>query len=773
MDRLAKLRHRSSTGSGPLNVSSTSMGNGVGYETANDDSLTSGCSLYFSINEGNETNAAEELPLAEKTLNSKGTSDNTIDKTLENDFSVEEVSTIRKPMIAHASPATVKIASKMKVKYLGVASTPARTLKKAKEAKTPASEKVNLSGLARLEESVETKSCSMMEKMREPKVSECSTDDGDESKIALDSSAIPVPPEGNKSFGANVLANFFATLDVNKCTPLPDIKVSQPEEENRTDKTPSKGRDSNSLQSFFESLKKNPIEQEKENKPLSDKRKSVRKSLIPTKSAEERPKTRISLMSATSENRVASPISKASRKSNLVRLIPDKLKEMRKANQSDLVTFQRKPTIPPPKVAAVTKTTEPTKPLAFREDIVGDSIKVTGNRKSTLPPPKPLPGVALKRKTMVPTVAASRKSVLPAINSRRSVVPAVNSVQSKIIPLRVPAKTTITSSDTSLKTSLGKRSSTLAPIEGTEPVAKQRKSLAPVKEASPRVSPRTTAAKATSRIRPPTTTGTSVAASGFKKPETFACDKCQRSFRLKSSLDSHRKLTHQNGSSSVTSSNNNNKSNDGSASDNQCLFCSKYFANAKILSSHVIHNCLKVPLLEKRKLLAQQEDQRRAANVRSIERTNTSRTAPLRTTTRSKLVSAGSSNASNRSVDVPLSETATSSSSPDTSSASISSLTTGSKKRQPASGKPRTVGHTGITRTPKKEIKCHHCSRKFVNAVEYALHVQAHARNGLQPLNNPLDEDPKGSSDGEAIQRHEVANIVQKLATIRNRFNSK
>ncbi|XP_058444119.1 serine-rich adhesin for platelets-like [Malaya genurostris] len=768
MDRLAKLRCRSSTGSGPLNASSTSMGNAAGYETANDDSLTSGCSMYFSINEGD----TDEQPVLEKTLDAKEpSSDSTIDKTLENDFSVGEVSTIRKPILAHASPATVKIASKMSVKYLGVSSTPAKSLKDTEKAKmkTPASKKVNISGVVKLNDTND-KNCSLMEKMREPKVSESSSvEDGNESKLIMDSSVVPVPQESNKSFGTNILANFFATLDVNKCTPLPEIKVIQPEEV-QSDTTPSKSRDSNSLQSFFESLKKYPTESEKENKQ-TDRRKSLRKSLIPSKSIDERPKTRNSILVATSENRVASPISKTTRKSNLVKLIPDKLKEMRKANQSDLVTFQRKSTIPLPKIvtsAAASKTTVSAKSVTIEQDIIGDSIKVNGNRKSIFPPTtKPSPSVALKRKTIAPMAVTSRRSVLPAKNSRRSVIPPANTALQKTVPLRIPAKTTITSSDTSLKSSLGKRSSTLIPAEGGEPMTKLRKSLAPVKEISPRVSPRATTAKTSSRIRPPNVTvasSSTTAVMNFKKPEIFTCDTCQRSFRLKSSLDSHRKLTHQSGSlTSTPSASTNSKSND-SSTENQCRFCSKSFANPKFLSNHVISNCLKIPPLEKRKLLAQREDQQRAANNRSGERSNVSRI-----TTRPKLDSAGSSNSSNRSVDAPPSDTSTSSSIGDTSSASLSSQGV-SKKRNKATDKQRTVGHTGITRTPKKEIKCHHCSKKFINAVEYALHVQAHAKGGLQPLKDLVTQNQKTDVPS---QLPEVAKLVQKLTNIKNRVNSK
>ncbi|XP_055525640.1 serine-rich adhesin for platelets [Wyeomyia smithii] len=807
MDRLTKLRHRSSVGTGSINASSTSMG--VGYETANDDSLTSGCSMYFSMTEDDPENAEQQA--AEKTLASVSTvaqlngingqrakgdgSDSSIDKTLENDFSVDEVSTIRKPVLAHASPATVKLANKMSVKYLGVSSTPAKVLKSngKKIASTPDSEKDNISGLAKLDETDEIKhGTSMLGKMREPKVSDCSSvEEAEESKVTLEGSVVVGPTtavgvEGNKSFGTNVLASFFASLDVNKCTPVPEIKVNQADvNPDDAGNTPAKGRDSNSLKAFFESLKKNPSnEQEKENQPQPDRRKSVRKSLIP-KAAEDRPRVRGSLVGSISENRVASPIAKPARKSALTKLIPDKLKEMRKATQSDLVHFKRKSVIPPPKVVA-SKTEAVPKPTlqAPREETVGDSIKTgSTNRKSIFSAaPKRSP---TKRKSVVPTSVASRRSVLPAKNSRRSVVPtfasAVSVQQTKVVPLRVPPKTTVTSSDTSLKSVLGKRPSTLATVDGAEPLLKQRKSLAPVKETvSPRrVSPRiaSAASQHTSRIRPPSTISATTDGTGFKKPETFSCENCQRVFRFKSSLESHRKIVHQNGLLSPTlkapSASKNNKSSETVSTDTACRFCTKTFANEKFLANHVISNCVKIPLLEKRKLLAQQEQQRAAAIARSSPRSRPV-TAP-----RAKLNSTGS-NKSNRSAEaVAPSDTSTSSSIGDTSSASASSLTGagggGSKKRpQSATVTKRTIGHTGIIRTPKREMKCHHCGRGFLNAVEYALHVQAHSKAGMEPSLDTGEEPSKEIQ--EALQPLQTAgapmDIVQKIASIRNRIKS-
>lgn len=452
MDRLAKLRHRSSVG---LNSSSTSSVTGVGYETANDESITSGCSMYFSMTEGDvAVSPLDEDKLdclkEDQTLSCSHVTVEVTDQTLQNDFSVEEVSTIRKVTIAQASPATVEVASQMSVKYMGVSSTPARALRSAQKVKptTPASSKKDLSGFAELNQTADKKSNSIMRKMREPKLSECSSaEEGEDSRITLDSSvqsAVGIEraaaQASNKSYGTNVLSNFFASLNVNKSSPLvPEIKVDKVGEENG-DRTPSKRRDSNSLQNFFESLKKDPVpDQEKENKPRTvERRKSVRKSLIP-KVPGERLQTRNSILTSASENRVASPIAKPAKKTNLVKMIPEKLKQMRKAAQSDLVSVKRKSVIPAPtarSVIANSKITETEKTVVNskieeikevnaseqNEDIVGDCLKV-GVAKAVTAERKTTPKISKIRKSIMPTAAVSRRSVVPPKTLRRSVAP--------------------------------------------------------------------------------------------------------------------------------------------------------------------------------------------------------------------------------------------------------------------------------------------------------------------------------------------------------------
>ncbi|XP_065092445.1 uncharacterized protein LOC135713290 [Ochlerotatus camptorhynchus] len=735
MDRMSRLRIRSSAGAG-LNSSCQSLGNGAGYETANDDSITSGSSLYYTMTEdGNETatnniGASASMVDGEKKVAMK--EDTSIDHTLENDFSVEEVSTIRKPMIMVASPATVKVASKMSCKYLGVSSTPAKALRSVGK---------NLSGIGKLNETDERELPSAMKKMREPKLSECSsTEEGEESSVqsVVDIAASTV---AQKSFGTNVLAEFFDSLDVNKATPLPQIKVNDPEEEH-VKVTPEKRRSSNSLQNFFESLKKAPNEQQgKENRPLSERKKGVRKSLIPMVAA-ERIKTRSSNIGIKlNENRVASPIVKPSRKSSTVKLIPDRLKEMRKIGQSDLVNVKRKSVIPSTKTVVAQVSTIPKE-----EQVIGDSVKVGPNRKSILPAPrvgaslKPSTSIAMKRKSVVPTAVASRKSILPVKAFRRSVVP----IPPKV-PLKVPAKTTLSSSDTTRRISHGKRPTTDSSIE---PLAKQRKSLAPVTESKSESSPKE-ATKPTPRIRPPSMA--SIAPTAFKRPESFTCDICQRPFRLKSSLETHKKLAHQHDIASPGTS-----LEAGKAADTKCRYCSKTFINAKILSNHLIINCLKIPIPDKRKLLAQND----------LQRASSSKSSSTPLNGHIKLPSSGST---------VNSDTSASSSIGDTSSNNAS----GSGTTQPTSStgairkKARTVGHTGITRTPKKEMKCHLCNRRFLNAVEYALHVQAHAK-GVASLKgasstdgeeNEMQKDENNPNEG-LLHAKDANKIVQKLVNL-------
>lgn len=401
MDRLARLRTRSSAG-GPLNASTTSS-LAAGYETANDESLVSGSgSMYFSMSEdGTKTTAGEEEAVAEEEPTLSGTlaisghsSSGVVDQTLENDFSVEEVSTIRKATIAHASPATVQVAAGMAVKYLGVSSTPAAVPKTPKSVAKPK----DLSGIEQLDQTP-----SIMKKMRDPKTPAESPycEDPEESKVTLDGSGLQGPVPSNKSYGTNVLANFFASLDVNSATPgQPEIKVTEPEEAlqpappTTSGTTPNTKRDSNSCENFFESLKKNPTTD------ASSRRKSlVRKSLIPKVAAIAR------------QNRVASPIS---RRSTAVRLIPDKLREMRKTNQTaeQLVQFRRKSVAVPSAATTTVKKSDESVPV--RKSMAVAAVKAASA------------GAVASRKSVVPPATANgRKSVLPAVSAvRRGVVSA-------------------------------------------------------------------------------------------------------------------------------------------------------------------------------------------------------------------------------------------------------------------------------------------------------------------------------------------------------------
>lgn len=84
---------------------------------------------------------------------------------------------------------------------------------------------------------------------------------------------------------------------------------------------------------------------------------------------------------------------------------------------------------------------------------------------------------------------------------------------------------------------------------------------------------------------------------------------------------------------------------------------------------------------------------------------------------------------------------------------------------------PSRGGGGGISRTPNKELKCHLCARRFLNAVEYALHVQAHAKNGKPAA---VGTGTGGGGDGEDVENQqqeqiaseEVSKLVQKLVTL-------
>lgn len=734
-----------------MNASTTSS-LAAGYETANDDSLTSGSgSMYFSMTDGggDATKTAEEdegavpedEPTLSGTLASAGHSSGVVDQTLENDFSVEEVSTIRKATIAHASPATVQVAAGMAVKYLGVSSTPAAP----KTPKQVPSTKQDLSGFDQLEQTP-----SIMKKMRDPKTPAESpyVEDPEESKVTLDGSGMQEPPPpGNKSYGTNVLANFFASLDVNSKTPVqPEIKVSAPEEvqpaATSTGITPTTNkRESNSLENFFESLKKNPAIGPSAS---STRRKSlVRKSLIPK-------------VAPIVANRVASPIS---RRSTAVRLIPDKLREMRKTtNQAadQLVQFRRK-SVAVPTASATTTTTKKSEEVPVRKSMAVAAVKAASTANSA----------TLKRKSVVPATANGRRSVLPAVPAvRRGVISATAAPR---VALKIPAKTTLSNgpdstsasnSASTRRTLLGKRPATAAtdkvmtPPAAEQPAAKQRKSLAPVKEASPaiRVSPRNKPATAPqSRIRPPTV------AAAFKKPETFTCDHCQRIFRLRSSYETHLKTVHQNPATQPSPSKSSSETGPSSAGA-KCQYCGKAFAGARFLTNHVVSNCSKVPLPEKRRLLAEGERERAANLKRTPDGAKKRMSLRPPTTT-----------ASNRSASSTRSGDET-----DTSTSSSSGATTsgsGGRKKVAVS-----TSGGGISRTPNKELKCHLCARRFLNAVEYALHVQAHAKNGKSAVGGGGDGEnvenlAKEDQPEQEITSAAVSKLVQKLATLTKTSN--
>lgn len=721
MDRLTKLRCLSSS-------SQTSFGNG--YETANDDSATSG-SFYFSAIESDNDHAEASKDEGD-TLSRPVTSDYTTDdQTLENDFSLEEVSTIRKPMIIEASPATVKIASQMNGKYMGVASTPARITRRSLKTpgKTPRSVKcTNLSGIDKLDTSNEKSS--IMLKMREPKFLDSSTVDNDVSHSNLDTTALSAADSpgiaANKSSETdNALANFFASLNTKNFIPVPQIIITAPQEVTT----------------------KATATTEKENCPSPvQRRRSARKSL--SYKMENGPKTRSSILTnVNSGNRVASPITKVTRKSSLVKILPERLKEMRKANQlTEMIKFRRSVS----STRSVLSSAEPAPGLSAKEDIVGDCIKV--NDKSYKPItaiPKPAEKDLLKRKSVVPA-AVVRKSMIPAKMVRQSINPNTNFANQKV-PVKVPARTTLVSSSNALR----KRS--IAPnIDKIEPLPK-RKSVVPTN-----IKSMTENDGKLSRTRPATTAATVP----FKKPETFSCDTCQHTFRLKTSLESHRKLAHQNPTNSPKQEGSNKKSDDSLAT--KCRHCAKEFVSSRILSNHILTNCLKIPPLEKRKLLIQEENHRAATAKPTGETTRPNRSHLIRPSTvaavRQNLLAVVRDKVPNTSVDGESSDTSTTSSIKNSTANNIAS------KRRTATGavRKRTTCATGISRTPKKEVKCHFCNRRFLNTVEYALHVEAHTK-AVEPLKK--DEEPAEPKDDLYLQ--DAAEIMQKLATLKNRIQKR
>lgn len=173
----------------------------------------------------------------------------------------------------------------------------------------------------------------------------------------------------------------------------------------------------------------------------------------------------------------------------------------------------------------------------------------------------------------------------------------------------------------------------------------------------------------------------------------------------------------------------------------------------------MISNCLKIPIPEKRKLLAL-DDQERA-------KSSPSRTPVGRPKAPSAIGSATSLNNTDTSTSSSIGDTSANSSNASTRPTS-SNGTGGAIRKQGRNG----IGHTGITRTPKKEMKCHLCGRKFLNAGQYALHVQAHAK-GMESLETgagrpTVDGANKARNGGRltVLGPDDASKIVQKLVNL-------
>ncbi|CAD7093480.1 unnamed protein product [Hermetia illucens] len=164
----------------------------------------------------------------------------------------------------------------------------------------------------------------------------------------------------------------------------------------------------------------------------------------------------------------------------------------------------------------------------------------------------------------------------------------------------------------------------------------------------------------------------------------FTCEICSRSFRVSSIFEAHKKTHNQTTTKST----------------NTCKYCDKSFAIMKALDKHLLENCLKIPMAERKKIkIAASQLSEEAASLRGgyggSERYS-SRTQ--------------------RASIVPSRKSMANSVMPPPSSSKVVK-------------KP--MAHSGVLKTPNKSVSCKPCEKTFDNVLAFAEHVLSHSNSSL------------------------------------------
>lgn len=242
--------------------------------------------------------------------------------------------------------------------------------------------------------------------------------------------------------------------------------------------------------------------------------------------------------------------------------------------QSISTTFRQKGKTILPSIKSVKEEDEPVEKRTRKTLVPIASTKISSVRKSIVKTEVPSRKTTYKRKSGNLLIPA--KTSVNAGKRKSFGTTETNKLQTRksLIPSRVSRKTIFSSSPAprSLRRSVYPQSTeTILPEKKKSPLP-QKTSRKSIFSASTNVSSKNV-------IQP-------VVPTSFPEPSIFKCDRCTKTFRLKSTFANHVK------SHGLKKS----------QSDLSCKFCDKSFSIKTALDNHLMINCTKISALERRKL---------------------------------------------------------------------------------------------------------------------------------------------------------------------------
>lgn len=144
----------------------------------------------------------------------------------------------------------------------------------------------------------------------------------------------------------------------------------------------------------------------------------------------------------------------------------------------------------------------------------------------------------------------------------------------------------------------------------------------------------------------------------------------------------------------------------------KCKYCDRTFVKSVGLEHHLMENCEKIPASQRRLLLKNDADPTKdknrkpyshkiVLNARKIEQTWEHSRFFLEKINQAKSITTDDNDATSN------------------IESGLSNLRNEMKLLSNA--------HTGVKRTPKKLLKCHMCEKKFLDCVQYAIHISNHS----------------------------------------------